>query len=243
MNDATAFFREARRLKGTPVSPPPRQPRGCGQWRRHSQHVRAAARPGHWSHRSFRSGELLGKADGRGLPRPRTPSLLHGWRSSSSEDVAVIRRLYVTFWPRQPAGPSVPPQHPAVLSVSPDPAKPYYVMRYVEPGHFPVRSAECALDAAKAWELRRRCRSLGEVHRHGLLHRDLKPANVLLDENGHAYWRTSGWCGIFVHDSLAVAGQSHCVGTAPYMSPLIAAGQAEDNAADIYSFGAPSTRC
>lgn len=81
--------------------------------------------------------------------------------------------------------------------------------------------------------------SLKYIHSQGLTHRDVKPTNILLDKSGNAYLADMGLCrDFFVPGQLDGPTGSHLAGTAPYMSPAIIAGQAEDTRCDIYAFGA-----
>jgi hypothetical protein len=76
------------------------------------------------------------------------------------------------------------------------------------------------------------------AHRQGIIHRDLKPANVLLDDEDASYLCDFGLVRTVFNDSTSEIGRSQREGTAAYMSPAVAAGQAEDTRCDIYSFGA-----
>ncbi len=79
---------------------------------------------------------------------------------------------------------------------------------------------------------------LAFAHRSGIIHRDIKPANVLIRADGQACLADFGLARTLFNDSiLNVETRSH-EGTAPYMSPAVAAGDAEDTRCDIYSFGA-----
>jgi len=79
---------------------------------------------------------------------------------------------------------------------------------------------------------------LAYAHSKGLIHRDLKPANVLLDDAGHALITDFGLVRSYLGDTMVDATRSSAEGTPAYMSPSVAAGQAEDTRCDIYAFGA-----
>ncbi len=117
---------------------------------------------------------------------------------------------------------------------------PYFVMPYIQGGSLgerlqrqpPVTSQEIVALATQI------ARALAYAHDRGIIHRDLKPANVLLDADGHAYLTDFGLARLIFNDTLVNAQQLYVEGTAPYMSPAVAAGKAEDTRCDIYSFGA-----
>jgi sugar lactone lactonase YvrE len=117
---------------------------------------------------------------------------------------------------------------------------PYFVMPYFEKGSLANRikpghplDTESVLDiAAQVAE------ALSFAHRSGITHRDLKPANILLDANGNACLADFGLARTLFNDSIVDVGSRQLEGTTPYMSPAIAAGDAEDTRCDIYSFGA-----
>jgi serine/threonine protein kinase len=127
-----------------------------------------------------------------------------------------------------------------VLEVSNRPEGPYFVMPYFERGSLAHRirpgqpmAAGAILDIA-----RQVADGLGFAHRHGIIHRDLKPANILLGADGKSCLADFGLARTMFNDTLVDVERGQLEGTAPYMSPGVAAGNAEDTRCDIYAFGA-----
>lgn len=80
--------------------------------------------------------------------------------------------------------------------------------------------------------------ALQHAHDRGIIHRDLKPANILLTETDQAVVCDFGLVRTVFNDTLVDPSRSVHEGSAPYMSPALANGQAEDTRCDIYAFGA-----
>ena len=117
---------------------------------------------------------------------------------------------------------------------------PFFVMPFFEKGSLANRikpgeplDTESILDLATQI-----AEALSFAHRSGITHRDLKPANILLKADGTACLADFGLARTFFNDSIVAVGMQNLEGTAPYMSPAVAAGDAEDTRCDIYSFGA-----
>lgn len=127
-----------------------------------------------------------------------------------------------------------------VLEVSSRPQGPYFVMPYFEGRSLSQRirsgrslESEAVLDIALQI-----ADGLRFAHQHGIIHRDLKPANILLAADGKACLADFGLARTMFNDTIVDVENQQCEGTAPYMSPAVAAGNAEDTRCDIYAFGA-----
>jgi serine/threonine protein kinase/sugar lactone lactonase YvrE len=127
-----------------------------------------------------------------------------------------------------------------VQEISDRPEGPYFVMPYFEKGSLANRikpgqplDTETILNIATQV-----AEGLGFAHRSGIIHRDLKPANILLGANGQVCLGDFGLARTMFNDTIVDVESRHLEGTAPYMSPAVAAGNAEDTRCDIYSFGA-----
>ena len=127
-----------------------------------------------------------------------------------------------------------------VLEVSDRPQGPYFVMPYFEQGSLArLIQPGCPLDNDLALEIAQQlCVGLQFAHRRGIIHRDLKPANVMWSANGKACLADFGLARTVFNDSVVDVESLNAEGTGPYMSPGVAAGNAEDTRCDIYAFGA-----
>jgi serine/threonine protein kinase/sugar lactone lactonase YvrE len=127
-----------------------------------------------------------------------------------------------------------------VDEISERPEAPYFVMPYFEKGSLANRikpgqplAPETILDIATQV-----AEGLSFAHRSGIIHRDLKPANILVAANGTVCLADFGLARTLFNDTIVDVEGRQLEGTAPYMSPAVAAGDAEDTRCDIYSFGA-----
>ena len=127
-----------------------------------------------------------------------------------------------------------------VLEVSDRPEGPYFVMPYMAKGSLaaairPGKPCHPSLLLRIAREI---ASALEHAHARGIIHRDIKPANILFDSSSKAYLTDFGLLRTVYNDSIIDVRRPQCEGTGPYMSPAVAAGQAEDTRCDIYAFGA-----
>ena len=127
-----------------------------------------------------------------------------------------------------------------VLDISSRAEGPYFVMPYFDQGNLsqrirPGQPLDNAFIRTVALQV---ADALAFAHRSGIIHRDLKPANLLLAAHDRACLADFGLARSLFNDSLVDVESRTLEGTAPYMSPAVAAGEAEDTRCDIYSFGA-----
>lgn len=127
-----------------------------------------------------------------------------------------------------------------VLEVSESDRGPFFVMPYVRGGSLRDRLADQKpLDRGEIIPI---CiqvaKGLVYAHSRGLIHRDLKPDNLLIDDQEQVMITDFGLVRSFLDDSMLDVSQKSAEGTPAYMSPGVAAGQAEDTRCDIYAFGA-----
>ncbi len=77
--------------------------------------------------------------------------------------------------------------------------------------------------------------ALRYVHRRDIIHRDIKPQNIIIDNEGRVKVTDFGIARAGGGTSLTEVG--HSIGTAHYLSPEQAQGQAVEAASDLYSLG------
>jgi eukaryotic-like serine/threonine-protein kinase len=130
--------------------------------------------------------------------------------------------------------------HPNVTRVydfGRDGGVPYLVMELLEGDTLADRLAGGPLPPAEAARI---CAAVADAldaaHRPGIVHRDVKPANVLLTPAGEVKVMDFGIAA--AADETHSTTGSGLYGTAAYISPERAAGQAATPAADLYSLGA-----
>jgi serine/threonine-protein kinase len=116
---------------------------------------------------------------------------------------------------------------------------PYIVMEYVDGRTLrDIVKSEGPLPAKRAMEVMADvCAALDFSHRHGIVHRDVKPANIMITKTGAVKVMDFGIARA-VHDGQAAVTQTAAViGTAQYLSPEQARGEAVDARSDVYAAG------
>ncbi|HEX6787964.1 MAG TPA: protein kinase [Gaiellaceae bacterium] len=115
--------------------------------------------------------------------------------------------------------------------------RPFIVMEYLAGGSLEQRLRDEGAQQpaqALAW-LEQAANALDAAHRNGVVHRDVKPANLLLDVHGRVHVADFGIASAAGMQSLTQTGT--VLGTASYLSPEQASGQATSSASDLYSLG------
>jgi serine/threonine protein kinase/beta-lactam-binding protein with PASTA domain len=80
------------------------------------------------------------------------------------------------------------------------------------------------------------CAALDFSHRHGIIHRDVKPANVMITRGGAVKVMDFGIARALA-DSQNMTQTAAVIGTAQYLSPEQARGEAVDARSDVYAAG------
>lgn len=80
-------------------------------------------------------------------------------------------------------------------------------------------------------------KALEYSHERGIIHRDIKPANIMITSEGKTKLMDFGIAKGVDETSDSVHGNNVVVGTAQYISPEQARGEAGDKCSDIYSVG------
>src|SRR5215207_1249690 len=113
---------------------------------------------------------------------------------------------------------------------------PYYTMAYCEGGSLAERlRADGSLAVDEALRIARQLASaLGAAHARGVVHRDVKPGNVLFDADGSVRLTDFGIAKL-LGDEVTRTGS--VLGTAAYLSPEQATGEAIDHRADLWALG------
>ncbi|GAA0474555.1 serine/threonine protein kinase [Paractinoplanes deccanensis] len=81
------------------------------------------------------------------------------------------------------------------------------------------------------------CAALEFSHRHGIIHRDIKPGNVMITQNGQVKVMDFGIARALASGATTMTQTSAVIGTAQYLSPEQARGEAVDARSDVYAAG------
>jgi serine/threonine-protein kinase len=136
--------------------------------------------------------------------------------------------------------------HPNIVAVydtgedhGPDGTTPYIVMEYVDGRTLrDVLSTEGHLDPRRAMQVVAEvCSALDFSHRNGIIHRDIKPGNVMITKAGAIKVMDFGIARAVADGAATVTQTASVVGTAQYLSPEQARGEAVDARSDVYSTG------
>jgi eukaryotic-like serine/threonine-protein kinase len=113
--------------------------------------------------------------------------------------------------------------------------RPFMVMEHFAGGSVAdrLRSGRAIPRALALRWLREAAEALDCAHRHDVVHRDVKPANLLLDERGRLAVGDFGIATVATEASVTQTGQ--VLGTAAYISPEQARGEAATAASDRYA--------
>ncbi len=139
-------------------------------------------------------------------------------------------------------------RHPGVcrlLTIGSDATSMFLVMEYVEGRSLAdvIRADIVPAAAARTnWSLsivRNLAMILADVHEQGFVHRDLKPGNVMLRTTGEPVVMDFGLARGDRNEETQLTRTGQVLGTAAYMSPEQAAGEAvrAEPATDVYSLG------
>lgn len=116
---------------------------------------------------------------------------------------------------------------------------PFIVMEFVNGRTFKeVLAAEGRLMPRRALEITAEvCAALEFSHRHGIIHRDIKPGNVMMTLNGQVKVMDFGIARALAGGATTMTQTSAVIGTAQYLSPEQARGEAVDARSDVYAAG------
>jgi eukaryotic-like serine/threonine-protein kinase len=136
--------------------------------------------------------------------------------------------------------------HPAIVAVydtgetrTENGPLPYIVMEYVDGRTLrDIVKSEGPLPAQRAMEIMADVSAaLDFSHRHGIVHRDVKPANVMITKTGAVKVMDFGIARAVADGQAAVTQTAAVIGTAQYLSPEQARGEAVDARSDVYASG------
>ncbi|MCL2787101.1 MAG: Stk1 family PASTA domain-containing Ser/Thr kinase [Micrococcales bacterium] len=198
----------------------------------------------------YEVGELIGRGGmaevhvGRDARLGRTVAI-KVLRSDLARDPAFQNRF------RREAQAAASLNHPAIVAVydtgedtATDPTGqavriPYIIMEYVE-GHTlrELMRDGAALPIDEAIDITVGVLSaLQYAHHSGIVHRDIKPANIMLTATGQVKVMDFGIARALADNVSTVTSAQAVIGTAQYLSPEQARGEAVDARSDLYSTG------
>jgi serine/threonine-protein kinase len=116
---------------------------------------------------------------------------------------------------------------------------PFIVMEFVNGRTLKeVLTAEGRLMPRRALEITADiCAALEFSHRHSIIHRDIKPGNVMLTQTGQVKVMDFGIARALASGASTMTQTSAVIGTAQYLSPEQARGEAVDARSDVYATG------
>ncbi|TDC89204.1 Stk1 family PASTA domain-containing Ser/Thr kinase [Saccharopolyspora aridisoli] len=136
--------------------------------------------------------------------------------------------------------------HPAIVAVydtgetdSENGPLPYIVMEYVDGRTLrDIVKTEGPLSPRRAMEVMADgSAALDFSHRHGIVHRDVKPANIMITRSGAVKVMDFGIARALADGQAPVTQTAAVIGTAQYLSPEQARGEAVDARSDVYASG------
>ena len=136
--------------------------------------------------------------------------------------------------------------HPAIVAVydtgetkTDHGSLPYIVMEYVDGRTLrDIIKTQGPLSGKRAMEVMADvCAALDFSHRHGIIHRDVKPANIMITKTGAVKVMDFGIARALHDGQAAVTQTAAVIGTAQYLSPEQARGEAVDARSDVYAAG------
>ena len=137
--------------------------------------------------------------------------------------------------------------HPAIVAVydtgeevsSTGEKLPFIVMEFVNGRTLKeVLAAEQRIQPRRALEMIADiCAALEFSHRHGIIHRDIKPGNVMITQSGQVKVMDFGIARALASGATTMTQTSAVIGTAQYLSPEQARGEAVDARSDVYAAG------
>src|SRR5690349_6816214 len=194
----------------------------------------------------YQVGELLGYGGmaevhkGRDLRLGRDVAIKM-LRSDLARDATFQERF------RREAQNSAALNHPAIVAVydtgeeisSAGEKHPFIVMEFVN-----GRTLKEVLAAEQRLQTRRALEIIADIdaalefsHRHGIIHRDIKPGNVMITQNGQVKVMDFGIARALASGATTMTQTSAVIGTAQYLSPEQARGEAVDARSDVYAAG------